>query len=59
SDQVNASYTEILAELERPEADLTGLSRRYQQVKALDYFQSERGDQVLQALLSARGGPRT
>src|SRR5215470_2430140 len=39
--RVEAAYQEILGELERDEADLVALSRRYQQVRAQDYFHSE------------------
>jgi hypothetical protein len=54
--QVEAPYLEILTEIDREGADLGALSRRYQQVKAQDYFQSDLGQQVRTALESARGG---
>lgn len=54
ADQVESDYREILETLEKPDADLVALSRRYQQVKAQDYFQSESGLQVREALLKAR-----
>ncbi len=57
--QVEAAYAEILAELERAEADLPALSRRYQQIQTTDYFQSELGQRVREALTSARGGSET
>ena len=54
--RVDAAYEEILAELSRGNADLVALSRRYQQVRAQDYFQSELGKQVRTRLMTARGG---
>ena len=54
--RVNAAYQEILDELERDEADLVALSRKYQQVRAQDYFHSELGRHVRERLMSARGG---
>src|SRR5262244_2258797 len=44
--RVDAVYQEILAELEHKGADLIALSRRYQQAKTQDYFQSELGKLV-------------
>jgi hypothetical protein len=44
-----------LAELERPEADLAALSKRYQQARVQDYFRSPTGERARQALLSAGG----
>jgi hypothetical protein len=54
--RVDAAYQEILDELERDEADLVALSRKYQQVRAQDYFHSELGVHVRERLMSARGG---
>jgi DNA-binding transcriptional regulator PaaX len=54
--RVNAAYQEILGEVEQDEADLVALSRRYQQVRAQDYFHSALGIHVRQRLMSARGG---
>jgi len=54
--QAEAAYHEILAALQKPEADPAALSRQYQQVKASDYFNSALGQQVREALVSARGG---
>jgi len=54
--RVDATYQEILDELEREDADLVALSRKYQQVRAQDYFHSEVGLQVRERLMSARGG---
>jgi DNA-binding transcriptional regulator PaaX len=55
-EQVNVDYGEILSELSEEKQDLSALSKKYQQIKMKDYFQSELGKQVEQALLSARGG---
>ena len=54
--RVDAAYQEILNELEQDDADLVALSRKYQQVRAQDYFHSEVGVQVRERLMSARGG---
>jgi hypothetical protein len=53
---VDATYQEILEELSREDADLVALSRKYQQVRAQDYFHSELGIHVRERLMSARGG---
>jgi hypothetical protein len=54
--RVNVVYQEILDELEQDDADLVALSRKYQQVRAQDYFHSELGKQARARLMSARGG---
>jgi hypothetical protein len=54
--RVDAAYQEILDELEQDDVDLVALSRRYQQVRAQDYFHSARGTHVRERLMSARGG---
>ena len=54
--KVETSYHEILAALEREDADLVALSRKYRQVQAQDYFQSALGKQVRATLMKARGG---
>ena len=54
--RVDAAYQEILKELAMEEADLVALSRRYQQVRAQDYFHSELGVHVRERLMRARGG---
>jgi len=54
--QIEEPYREILADLGRGSADLVALSRRYQQVVAQDYFQSELGARVRTALTSASSG---
>jgi hypothetical protein len=53
--QAEAAYREIQADLDRPDADLAILSRRYRQVQAHDYFPSGLGEQLRQALEHARG----
>jgi len=53
---VNEAYQEILEELSQEEPDLLALSRKYQQVRAQDYFHSELGQRVRVRLMSARGG---
>ena len=55
-DKVDIIYQEILAELNHTDADLVALSRKYQQARAQDYFQSLLGVQVRSQLLAARGG---
>jgi hypothetical protein len=54
--RVDAAYQEVLDGLEQNDADLVALSRKYQQVRAQDYFHSEVGLQVRERLMSARGG---
>src|SRR5215472_9773605 len=50
------AYQEILDELAREEADLVALSRKYQQIRAQDYFHADLGGQVRERLMRARGG---
>lgn len=54
--RVESAYQEILEELSREDADLVALSRKYQQVRAQDYFHSELGIHVRERLMRARGG---
>jgi hypothetical protein len=54
--RVNSAYQDILSELEQDEADLVALSRKYQQVRAQDYFHSALGRHVRERLMTARGG---
>ena len=54
--RVDGAYQEILDDLEQEDADLVALSRRYQQVRAQDYFHSALGTHVRERLMSARGG---
>ncbi|HLA43248.1 MAG TPA: hypothetical protein VJZ27_07425, partial [Aggregatilineales bacterium] len=55
-DQVESVYQELLDALQQDDADLAALSRRYQQVKSQDYFQSSLGNEVRETLIRARGG---
>ena len=52
--QVDASYREILAELERDDAHLAALARRYQQVQTIDHLRSNLGTRVRDALLRSK-----
>lgn len=54
--RVDRVYKEILDALKQEDADLIALSRKYQQVKMQDYFQSAQGELVRTQLLAARGG---
>jgi hypothetical protein len=53
---VDESYREILDALKRKGADVAALSRRYQQVRSQDYFNSETGERVRAAFMAANGG---
>ncbi len=53
--QVDSVYTDIIAELAQPDADLASLSKRYQQARLHDYFRSPLGERVRAALLAAGG----
>lgn len=50
---VDGPYQEILSDLDGHDPDLAALSRRYQQVRAIDYFQSPQGRRVRLALTGA------
>ena len=52
-EQVDAIYAEILTALQQEDADLAALSKRYQQARSLDYFDSPLGAQTRQSLLSS------
>ncbi len=54
--RVDVAYQEILYELSQEDTDLVALSRKYQQVRAQDYFHSALGTHVRERLMSARGG---
>lgn len=58
-EQADAAYLAILGELKKEDCDPAALSRQYQQIKMEDYFHSELGQQVREALISARGGKVT
>jgi hypothetical protein len=55
NEQVNKLYQSILDELEKEEADLSALSKQYQQAKLQDYFNSALGEKLREILLSRRG----
>jgi hypothetical protein len=55
---IEPAYREILAGMKAKDGDLAALSRRYQQIKVQDYFDSELGRRVREALIAAKGGPR-
>ncbi|HWE60568.1 MAG TPA: Chromate resistance protein ChrB [Chloroflexota bacterium] len=52
---VDTAYREILAALTREDADLAALARRYQQVRAADYFDSALGLHVRETLVRLGG----
>ena len=54
--QTDSAYGEVLTALEKPETDLVALSRKYQQIKATDYFGSSLAVRVRDALMAATGG---
>jgi hypothetical protein len=51
--QAEAEYRDILAALQRPDADRSALSKQYQQVRAQDYFHVALGAEVREALSAA------
>ncbi len=57
--QVETAYAEILSALQHPDCDREALSRRYQQVQMTDYFHSDLGKQVRQALVTAKGSDKS
>ena len=54
SDQVDALYKDILAQLKRKHPDPAALSKQYQAASAQDYFQSELGKKVYETLIALR-----
>jgi hypothetical protein len=54
--QAEAEYREILAALQRPDADRAMLSKQYQQVQAQDYFHVALGAVVREALAASTSG---
>ncbi|HEV8379523.1 MAG TPA: Chromate resistance protein ChrB [Tepidisphaeraceae bacterium] len=56
-DAVEIEYRKILAGLKQKDRDLAALSRQYQQAKMQDYFNSELGRRVRDAL-AANGGKK-
>ena len=59
SEQADAAYEEIRAALDQDGADLAALSRRYQQTRLIDYFGSDVGQRVKEALISGTGRSET
>jgi hypothetical protein len=55
AEQVETGYQDLLNSLQQGGAELPDLSKRYQLLKAQDYFASPLGAQVREALLSAGG----
>ncbi|HEY2148653.1 MAG TPA: hypothetical protein VGH32_11995, partial [Pirellulales bacterium] len=52
---IEAAYRGLLGEFKKRRPDLAGLSKRYQQILARDYFRSELGNKVRAALVNAKG----
>ncbi len=52
---VEAEYRKILAELRNGRPDLSSLFRRYHQLRAQDYFDSDLSRRVRDSLVAARG----
>lgn len=53
---VESEYREIMAALKKKDRDLTGLSNRFLEAQARDYFASQLGRQTRDKLLAAGGG---
>lgn len=53
-DQVDASYAELMADLERPNADPDQLYERFRQIDEQDYFRSELGERTRLAIEARR-----
>ncbi len=56
SEQADAAFRAILAEVKKGKRDLPALAQKFQQTTQTDYFGSAVGQQVRAALTSARGG---
>src|SRR5262245_42340533 len=52
---IREAYNDILTALKGKKPDLAALSKRYQQVRAKDYFHSPVGEKVRQKLLVSHG----
>ena len=50
--------SDMTSAMKAKDADLAALSRRYQQVRAQDYFDSELGQRLREAFIAAKGGPK-
>jgi phosphate uptake regulator len=55
-DQADRAYRSILRQLAKKKYDLPALSQQFQQLQQQDYFRSEVGTRVREALLAARKG---
>lgn len=53
--QVDDGYTALLTELLQADPDFEHISRQYRQLKSRDYFHSDIGVQVRDALIARRG----
>jgi hypothetical protein len=53
------AYEEIAQALQRKDAELAALSKRFQQIQAQDYFHCEAGVEVRAKLLAAQGDEAT
>jgi DNA-binding transcriptional regulator PaaX len=51
---VDEDYHKLLDEMNQQDADLVSLTKRYQQIKMKDYFESRLGDQIKESLIKAR-----
>lgn len=54
-EQAEVRYREILAELDRADADVAALAKRFQHIQRQDYFHAPLGEQVRQTLIDRRG----
>jgi hypothetical protein len=52
---VNEGYQKLIKQIESQTDDLESIAKQYQQLLAKDYFHSELGQSVRQAILDARG----
>jgi hypothetical protein len=53
--QVDGGYAALLADLQQADLDFEHISHQYQQLKSRDYFNSDLGVQVREALIARRG----
>jgi len=53
--QVEAVYSELLKQIDKPRADLQGLAQQYQQAASQDFFHSKLGSLVREKLTVKRG----
>jgi hypothetical protein len=55
NEQVDSVYSDLLKKMEKPRADLQGISQEYQEAAAKDFFHSKLGKQARERLTSKRG----